>query len=43
MVRLGDIRALHAYEGGHYEAELEGGARLPVGRSRYKDLRARLA
>jgi DNA-binding LytR/AlgR family response regulator len=42
-VRLVDIRAIHASEGSHYEAELKTGARLPVGRARYKELLARLA
>jgi two-component system, LytTR family, response regulator LytT len=42
LVRFGDIRALHAHEGGHYEAELKQGMRVPVGRTRYKELRAKL-
>jgi len=42
LARLDDIVALHASEGSHYEAELRGGARIPVGRTRYKELRARL-
>jgi DNA-binding LytR/AlgR family response regulator len=42
LVRFGDVVALHAFEGSHYEAELRGGARLPVGRTRYKELRTRL-
>ena len=41
-VRLVDISAIHAQEGSHYEAELKTGERLPVGRTRYKELRARL-
>jgi DNA-binding LytR/AlgR family response regulator len=41
-VRLADIIAIHAHEGSHYEAELRSGACLPVGRTRYKELRARL-
>lgn len=42
VVRWSAIRALHASEGSHYEAELRNGLRLPVGRTRYKELRARL-
>ena len=42
LVRLGSIKALHAAEGSHYEAELKGGERLPVGRTRYKELRDQL-
>jgi len=42
LVRFDDVVALHAHEGSHYEAELRDGSRLPVGRSRYKELRARL-
>ena len=29
-------------EGSHYEAELRNGVRLPVGRTRYKELREKL-
>jgi two-component system, LytTR family, response regulator LytT len=39
LVRRGEIKALHAAEGSHYEAELKNGTRLPVGRARYKELR----
>jgi DNA-binding LytR/AlgR family response regulator len=42
LVRLGAIRALHASEGSHYEAELKNGLSLPVGRTRYKELREKL-
>lgn len=42
LVRFTDIAALHAHEGTRYEAELRNGALLPVGRHRYKDLKARL-
>jgi DNA-binding LytR/AlgR family response regulator len=42
LVRLGSIKALHAAEGSHYEAELKNGTRLPVGRTRYKELRDQL-
>ncbi len=43
VVRLSAITALRAHEGSRYEAELRGGLRLPIGRSRYKELRERLA
>lgn len=43
LVRLSAIKALHASEGSHYEAELKNGTRLPVGRTRYKELRVKLA
>jgi DNA-binding LytR/AlgR family response regulator len=36
------VKALHAHEGSRYEAELHNGLRLPVGRTRYKELRAKL-
>jgi len=42
LVRLADIRALHSAVGSRYEAELRDGERLPVGRSRYKEIRDRL-
>jgi DNA-binding LytR/AlgR family response regulator len=42
LVRLSIIKALHAYEGSRYEAELAGGIRLPVGRTRYRELRDKL-
>lgn len=42
LVRLSAIAALHAHEGSQYEAELKNGVRLPVGRTRYRELRARL-
>jgi DNA-binding LytR/AlgR family response regulator len=41
-VRLSDICAIHAREGSHYEAELRNGVRLPVGRTHYGSLKARL-
>jgi DNA-binding LytR/AlgR family response regulator len=40
LVRLSAVKALHAYEGSRHEAELKNGLRLPVGRTRYKELRA---
>ena len=42
LVRLSAIKALHASEGSHYELELSNGTCLPVGRTRYKELRERL-
>jgi DNA-binding LytR/AlgR family response regulator len=42
LVRLSALKALHASEGSHYEAELKDGTRLPVGRTRYKELREKL-
>jgi DNA-binding LytR/AlgR family response regulator len=41
IVRWSAVKALHASEGSHYEAELHNGTRLPIGRSRYKELRAK--
>jgi DNA-binding LytR/AlgR family response regulator len=42
VVRLSAVKALHVQEGSHYEAELRNGLRLPVGRTRYRELRAAL-
>jgi len=42
LVRMSMVKALHAAEGSHYEAELRNGLRLPVGRTRYKELREKL-
>jgi DNA-binding LytR/AlgR family response regulator len=42
LVRWTAVKALHAQEGSHYEVELKTGQRLPVGRTRYKDLREKL-
>jgi len=42
VVRLSAVKALHAHEGSRHEAELRNGVRLPVGRTRYRELRARL-
>jgi DNA-binding LytR/AlgR family response regulator len=41
LARLGAIKALHAREGSQYEAELTNGLRLPVGRTRYRELRSK--
>lgn len=42
LVRMTSVVALHAHEGSHYEAELKNGLRLPIGRTRYKEIRERL-
>lgn len=42
LVRVDDIAAIHAYEGTRYEAELKSGQRLPVGRTRYRELIGKL-
>jgi len=42
LVRMSEVKALHAAEGSHYEAELKNGERLPIGRTRYKELREKL-
>lgn len=42
VVRWSAVKALHASEGSHYEAELKNGVMLPVGRTRYKELREKL-
>ena len=40
VANMADVRQWHAYAGSKYELELNDGARLPVGRTRYKALRA---
>ena len=42
VVRWTAVKALHAQEGSRYEVELKNGLRLPVGRTRYKELREKL-
>lgn len=42
LVRMSAVKALHAAEGSHYEAELKNGACVPIGRARYKEIRERL-
>ena len=42
LVRCASITAIHRHEGSQYELELQGGTRLPVGRTRYPELKARL-
>lgn len=39
LVRLSAVKALHANEGSRYEAELKNGTFLPVGRTRYREIR----
>ncbi|MBL9208707.1 MAG: response regulator transcription factor [Opitutaceae bacterium] len=39
VVRWSAVKTLHVHEGSQYEAELRSGVRLPVGRTRYKELR----
>lgn len=39
VVRWTAVKALHAREGNQHEVELHNGLRLPVGRTRYKELR----
>jgi two-component system, LytTR family, response regulator LytT len=43
IVRWPMVKALHAGEGSRYEVELRNGLRLPVGRTRYKELREKFA
>jgi two-component system response regulator LytT len=42
LVRMSAVKALHAHEGSAYEAELKNGTRLPVGRTRYREIREKL-
>jgi DNA-binding LytR/AlgR family response regulator len=42
VVRMSAVKALHASEGSHYEVELRNGVRLPVGRTRYREIRERI-
>lgn len=42
LVRMSAVKALHAHEGSAYEAELHSGVRLPVGRTRYREIRDKL-
>ncbi len=42
VVRLGAVKALHVQEGSRYELELRNGRRLPVGRTRYRQIREQL-
>ncbi len=43
LVRMSAVKALHAQEGSQYDVELKNGLRLPVGRTRYKQIRDKLA
>ena len=42
LVRMSAVKALHAEEGSRYEVELKNGTRLPIGRTRYKEIREKL-
>jgi DNA-binding LytR/AlgR family response regulator len=42
LVRLSEVKQLHVHEGGKYALELGTGQVLPVGRTRYRELKARL-
>jgi DNA-binding LytR/AlgR family response regulator len=42
LVRFATISRLHVHKGSRYSAELKNGLRLPVGRSRYETIKARL-
>jgi hypothetical protein len=35
------VKALHVQEGSHYELELHNGVRLPIGRTYYRQVRAK--
>lgn len=43
ILDIRDIKQLHIHGGGKYEAEIGAGLRLPVSRTRYKNLNDRLA
>lgn len=40
VANMAEVRQWHSYEGSKYELELKDGCRLPVGRTRYKELRS---
>jgi two-component system response regulator LytT len=42
LVRLDDIVCIHSLEGSQWRAELKDGTQLPVGRTYYRELRAKL-
>lgn len=42
LVRWSAVKALHVHEGSRYEAELTNGVRLPIGRTRYKEIKRAL-
>jgi len=42
VVRMSAVLRIYALEGGRHEAELKNGVRLPVGRSRFQEIKARL-
>lgn len=43
LVRMSAVAALHVGEGSRYEAELKNGVRIPIGRTRYREIRARMS
>lgn len=43
LVRMSDVVCIHSLEGSQWEAELKSGERLPVGRTRYREIRAKLS
>lgn len=42
IVNITDVRKVHVYGGGRYEVELADSKRFPLGRSRYRELKAKL-
>jgi len=42
IVRMSSVSRIYALEGGRHEAELKNGIRLPVGRSRFQEIKAQL-
>jgi DNA-binding LytR/AlgR family response regulator len=42
LVRISDVARVHVHEGTRYDLELRTGERLPIGRSRYRTILARL-
>lgn len=42
LVRMTDVVGIRSFEGSRWEAELKTGERLPVGRTHYRDIRAKL-
>lgn len=42
LVRMSAVVRITAQEGGRYEAELRNGVRLPVGRTRFQEIKSRL-
>lgn len=42
LVRLSEVVCIHSLEGSRWEAELRNGARLPVGRTHHREIKAKL-